>query len=91
MNKQIYVFYDARPLIQSVKAYLCEIIKYTKTGFKIKNIDEPGEYEDVIFKSDGTARGWRTLSWLSVYDIQAQSDYKILRERMRRDEAATAN
>ena len=80
--KEIYVFYDARPLIPNVKAYRCSVDKYTKTGFKVKNLDKPGEYEDVIFYSDGTARGWGTLTWCPTRDKQAESDYKILRERM---------
>jgi len=83
MAKIIYVFYDARPWIRDVRAYRCEFAKQTKTGFKVKNLDEPGEYEDVIFYNNGTARGWNTLTWAPDYDIQAQSDYEILRERMR--------
>ena len=81
----IYLFYDARPLVPNVKAYECEIIKQTKTGFKVKNLDKPGEYEDVVFYPNGTARGWGTLTWCPIYDAQAISDYQILRERMEQE------
>lgn len=83
LNNKIYVFYDARPFIPNVKAYLCEIDKHLKTGFKVKNIDFPGLYEDVIFKQGGGARGWQTLSWMPTWHAQSQSDYDILRARMK--------
>lgn len=59
----VYVYYDARPLVKEIAIYRCEVVKRTKTGFRIKNLDKPGLYEDVLFLPDGTARGWSTLTW----------------------------
>lgn len=63
IGKAIQITYDARPLIALKKHFKAEVIKETKTGFKVKNLDEPGLYEDVVFRRDGTARGWNTLTW----------------------------
>jgi len=89
VGRQVFLFYDARPFMPNVKAYKCEIVKTTKTGFKIKNLDSPGLYEDVIFYGNGTARGWNTLTLESAYDKQAIEDYRILRERMEREAPPT--
>ena len=77
---EIYLFYDARPLLPWVRAYKCKVVKNLKTGFKIQNLDEPGEYEDVILKPDGTARGWNTITWLPTSNKRAEGDYIFLRQ-----------
>jgi hypothetical protein len=59
----VLIHYDARPLIPTVKHFKAEVVKETKTGFKIKNLDESGLYEDVLFKPGGCAKGWNTLTW----------------------------
>lgn len=59
----IEITYDARPLVENVMKYKAEVIKETKTGFKVKNLDVLGRCEDVIFYPNGTARGWNTLTW----------------------------
>jgi len=65
-TKYIQICYDARPIISEIKKYKAKITKQTKTGFKVENIDAPGLYEDVIFYSNGTARGWKTLTWQPI-------------------------
>jgi hypothetical protein len=82
----VYVFYDARPLILNVAAYKCEIVKYTNTGFRIKNLDAPGKYEDVLYQNDGTARGWKTLTWHEDASPYTKI-YDELRRRMKEQEA----
>lgn len=87
LGAHIYLFYDVRPFVPNVRAYECEIIKRTKTGFKVKNLDEPGLYEEVIFYPNGTARGWNTLTWHPTHAAQAISDYQVLRKRMEQETA----
>lgn len=43
--------------------YTARVVKQTKIGFKVQNLDWPGLYEDVIFYPDGRAREWHTLRW----------------------------
>lgn len=62
VGERVIITYDARPL-EEVKMYEAEIAKITKIGFKVKNLDKPGLYEDVIFYPYGTAKGWNTLTW----------------------------
>jgi len=68
---KIQVTYDARPIKPDVVQYICIVKKYLKSGFKLQCIEDDHEkvekfqenYGDVIFKHDGTARGWNTLTW----------------------------
>ena len=82
IGDKIYLYYDARQFKHWVQAYKCEVSKILKTGFKVKNLDEPDEYEDVILKTDGTARGWNTITWSREDDHEAKGDYEYLRKRM---------
>ena len=84
----IYVFYDCRPWQPHVDAYKCQIVKETKTGYKFKNLDKPGKYEDVILYRNGRARGWDTITWET--QDQGESDYNILRVMMSNDERQSA-
>ena len=82
IGKEIYVFYDARPFVPRVQAYKCQVVKETKTGFKVKNLDNPGEYEDVVYYMNHSARGWSTLTWEFTTNDDAEEDYTFLRQAM---------
>ncbi len=84
----VVLFYDARPIFPMVKAFKCEISKSLESGFKIKNIDSPGLYEDIILRRDGTARGWKTITWQYIDDPGAAERYKYLRSFMPEDTKA---
>lgn len=64
------VTYDARPMA-SISQYVCKVKKYLQSGFKLECVEDDPEkvekfeknYGDVIFKRDGTAKGWNTLYW----------------------------
>lgn len=67
IGTKVTLTYDMRPIMpvngSPINHYKAEVIKKLKTGFKVKNLDESGLYEDVIFRPNGTARGWNTLTW----------------------------
>lgn len=73
---RIIVFYDGMSMY---KAYMCEIVKTLKSGYKIKNLDEPGLYEDLLFKFDGTTNRNRMLYWEYETDSGAMKEYNDLR------------
>ena len=62
IGKEITVIYDPRPFFDK-KVFKAEVVKLTKTGFRVRNLEQPGLYEDELFKNDGTVRGWNTLTW----------------------------
>ena len=82
MGLIVVLFYDARPIFPMVKAFKCEVAKSLESGFKIKNLDSPGLYEDVILRRDGTTRGWNTLTWQYIDDPGAIERYNHLRAFM---------
>jgi hypothetical protein len=78
----LYLFYDARP-ITPLTAYEVQVTRITKAGnYKFKNLDAPGQYEDVVLNRDGSVRGWNTLCWRSERDLEAANAYREIRGRI---------